>query len=270
MLRQLFKYEFRQTAKVMLSVYGILALVTLFGALMLNGLSSDSLFAGLTLFFYILTVVALMIVVYIYVGMRFYKTMYSDCGYLTHTLPVAPSATLNVKLIVSFVWMFGAVLLTLLSVFLLIHGMTHGQLIPELFHALKNGSLAAELDEAFAVMGVSLGWSVGYFIGVMALSCLYYLLWLYASASIGQLFSQHKLAIAVIAAVLLYFINQIANLILLLTTMGSFFRSMESNSYVMPLEMRPALYGSVVLEAAFALIYYLITVRIVTRHLNLE
>ena len=49
-------------------------------------------------------------------------------------------------------------------------------------------------------------------------SCLLYLLMVFTSASIGQLFSQHKIAASVIAGVVLYFAEQIISTIIMVAS----------------------------------------------------
>ena len=49
-------------------------------------------------------------------------------------------------------------------------------------------------------------------------SCLTYLLWVFASASIGQLFSSNKVAASLVAGIVLYFMQQIFSMILMFGT----------------------------------------------------
>lgn len=58
--------------------------------------------------------------------------MYSDQGYLTHTLPVRPLTTLHVKLFVSMIWMLLSFVLLFLSVIGLLTGMSNGEIWQEI------------------------------------------------------------------------------------------------------------------------------------------
>lgn len=215
MLGKLFKYEFKSTAKVMLTIYVILIATTILGTI---SLSTDAMQTDLDtqplviqlLFFgsimlYILSVFALFVVTYIYVCIHFYKTMYSEQGYLTHTLPVKPSTIFNVKLITAWVWMIGSMGLFLLSLFALMTGATRGELLEVL-----NFSLMQE------VFGMTWGQYFLLMILMIVLSCLSYLLMVFVSISIGQLFNQHKIVWAIVAGIVIYFVEQTVGSIVLL------------------------------------------------------
>lgn len=222
MLGKLFKYEFKNTAKVMLVIYAILIVTTLMGTLALRstlrldnagvdpGPIATMLIVG-AIILYVLGLFAFFIVTYVYMCMHFYKTMYSAQGYLTHTLPVKQLTTFHVKLATSFVWLFVSLLLFIGSVFFLLNGVTQGEFWQEFskeFVTAFNGELAA--------MGFHTAGFIVQMLVSSALSCLTYLLWVFASASIGQLFSTNKVLASVVAGVILYFINQIASLVVML------------------------------------------------------
>lgn len=222
MLGKLFKYEFKSTAKVMLTLYAILIVTTLIGTLGLYatvGTANDvfdrspllSLLLITAIIIYILAVFAVFVVTYVYMCTHFYKTMYSAQGYLTHTLPVNPLTTFHVKLATSFVWMFLSVLLLFGSIFLLLTGASHGEIWTELSVEFRT-----EILREFAATGVSIGGFIFEIFVSLVFSCLSYLLWVYASASIGQLFSTNKVTASIVAGVVLYFAQQIISLIVML------------------------------------------------------
>lgn len=271
MLGKLFKYEFKNTAKVILTIYAMLIVTTLIGCLALRGAfrmsatghdnSVISLFLAAALILYILSIFAFFIIIYVYMCMHFYKTMYSAQGYLTHTLPVKQLTTFHVKLATSFVWLFLSVLLFLASVFLLIN-------------------VAADGDRELAAMSFN---GVGLPLWIFAsliLSCLTYLLWVFASASIGQLFSSNKALASVGTGVILYIVNQILNLIV------TFIAGSVSNKYAyggifqtiivtdtanIPIAANNTLMIVQTLYAAVVVIVlYVICNVIVRRHINLE
>ena len=110
MLGKLFKHEFKATAKVLLPLNLVLVLVTIIGMIILNldifSGTAMALVGAAYLILYILAIFALFIMTYVILMMRFYKSMYSDQGYLTHTLPVSPLALLNTKLLTGVCWTF--------------------------------------------------------------------------------------------------------------------------------------------------------------------
>ena len=128
MLGKLFKYEFRHTAKTMFLTYAALGLFTLMASAALyrmnRGLDSDKTFftvlSTTMLILYIIAIIAIYCVDFIYLIYQYYKTMYSAQGYLTHTLPVSPTAVFSVKILAMFVWMFFSSMLSVLSVLILL------------------------------------------------------------------------------------------------------------------------------------------------------
>lgn len=128
MLKKLFKYEFKSTAKIMLILYAILIITTSVGSVVLYSLDLDqagesklaSILSVSAIVLYILAIFAVLIVMYVYLCVHFYRTMYSAQGYLTHTLPVKTLAPFHVKLITSFVWMFLSMALMTASIVALI------------------------------------------------------------------------------------------------------------------------------------------------------
>ena len=134
MLKKLFKYEFKSTAKIMLILYAILIVTTAVGSVVLYSLDLDqagesklaSILSVSAIVLYILAIFAVLIVMYVYLCVHFYRTMYSAQGYLTHTLPVKALAPFHVKLITSFVWMFLSMALMTVSIVVLIASASHG------------------------------------------------------------------------------------------------------------------------------------------------
>lgn len=54
----------------------------------------------------------------VFIVMHFYKTMVSDQGYLTNTLPVKMSTLINAKLLSAVLWEIIAGVLFILSIFI--------------------------------------------------------------------------------------------------------------------------------------------------------
>jgi len=102
MFSKLVKHEFRATARIIPFIF----MVTVFLGLV-HVLTVRLNLGVLSVFSLILTVLmcfAQVIIAYALVIWRYYKSMYSNEAYLTHTLPVHPSMLLWSKLLVGFVW----------------------------------------------------------------------------------------------------------------------------------------------------------------------
>ncbi len=136
MLGKLFKYEFKNTAKVMLTIYGVLLFTTILASVSFfsTTLVEDnetllpllSLLTAAVTTLYIFSVFALFTVSYVYLCIHFYKTMYSEQGYLTHTLPVKPITLFNVKLATSFLWLVTSLALLFVSIMIIVFGASGG------------------------------------------------------------------------------------------------------------------------------------------------
>lgn len=122
MLGKLFKYEWKTTGKMGLLMLAALGIVTLLGVLgfvlpvstMSKAPSySDedsiamiltTLVAMVTMMVYVVTLMGVVYGMMIYLGVHFYKTMYSDEGYLTLTLPVTPRQLIISKVLNGGIW----------------------------------------------------------------------------------------------------------------------------------------------------------------------
>ncbi|MBP5263081.1 MAG: hypothetical protein J6Z33_01755 [Lachnospiraceae bacterium] len=122
MLKKLFKHEFKTISKMgglLVAVSGCLTLlaaaylVSPLFSVFLN--QSNEMSVGMTVMgvllgvLGILSYVAMLVGVSfgftIFLGVRFFRSMYSDEGYLTNTLPVKPMDLLIVKVVTAAVWM---------------------------------------------------------------------------------------------------------------------------------------------------------------------
>lgn len=284
MLGKLFKYEFKNTAKVMLTIYGVLLLTTIIGTFALRGAvrmevtGNDSPIANLlfatALIVYILSIFAFFIVTYVYMCTHFYKTMYSAQGYLTHTLPVKRLTTFHVKLATSFIWIFFSILLFIASIFLLVNGAVGGEL-----WSLLSTEIWKDFGRELAAMGISRAGFVLYAIAIIVLSCLSYLLWVFASASIGQLFSTNKVLVSVVAGVIIYFINQVMSLVVMTicglfasaSVSGSIFSVTATTVSGTTSKLQNAfLGGQMIYSVLVVIVLYVICNVIVRKHVNLE
>lgn len=260
----------------MLTIYLILLAVTGLGSIVLstdiagqNSSGFSEVLTALLMLLYVFTVFALIIVTYVYMCTHFYKTMYSDQGYLTHTLPVSPLATFHVKLIVSFFWTLCSIILLIGSILLLITGASDG----ELWEVLTTPEFYSLLAAEFSSMGFSLGQFIGYMVAAVIFSCFSYLLMVFASASIGQLFNQYKIVAAIIAGVIIYFVEQIASLILMFVSgigITKTITEQEMTGGALSVSFSPLLSSSLFLVIGFSAVLYVVCIVVVRKHINLD
>lgn len=270
MLGKLFKHELKGTSKVMLLLFGIITAITVLAVITLCiSPNAGSAISSTILVLYILSLVAIYIVAVVYVCWHFYKTTYSDQGYLTHTLPVGPLAILHSKLLTALLWIVVTTILIALSLFAMLTAATGGavfSITPEEWDMLMH----SWDSENF----LPLPWFIVYMFVFAVLAILHFIMMVYAAASVGQLFSNNKLAFSVVAGVLFYFAEQLISVIALLTVLSGFFRdiaSAESGIDVVPVgSFTTFLNGSLFVTIAFIIAYYLISAVIIRKHVNLD
>lgn len=218
MLGKLLKHEFKDTGKILLPLNLVLIGVTILGMIILGLKMFNSDFMAMVaismLLLYILAIAALFIMTYVYLMIRFYRSMYASEGYLTHTLPVSPIATLNSKLIISVFWSFLTLALCILSVFALIR--------TGLATTGYSTDYSLIISQIESIIGSSLEKFIGIMILMMFLSTISNMLMIYTSISIGQLFNKYKILASIVTYIIIYIILQIINT---LSMFGSTFSS---------------------------------------------
>lgn len=271
MLGKLLKHEFKSTYKVMLIIFAIMTAVTLLGMVVfrLCDITNDAtptsmvILAMVCLVIYLISLLAFMIISYVYLAMHFYKSMYSAQGYLTHTLPVKTLTTFHVKAVVSVVWLLLANVLTYLSAY----GLIYSLLDPMLWRAFMPQVLP-EIETMFVSMyGLSMGEFAVIIIISNLLSPILTVMMISLACSIGQLFNRQKVAASIVAGIILYFINQIIGNTLSMTTLIG--TDLESASALADV-YGSTIWTSLAISAVFALICYVGSNIIIRKHINLE
>ncbi len=212
MLGKLIKHEWKSTYKPGCLMLGAVALITFFGWLafqtpMWQKMSSGGSFEWLDLFgifTLIMYVVMLVVVNYgilIYVGVHFYRTMYTDEGYLLHTLPVTKHEILFSKVLVGSLWMLFVVVSIWFSVFLLGLSMVSA-VLPDQYSLIEFwGEFQYEMWDVLRLMGVE---EDALFLLTLLISLLtpfVSVTTLFGAISIGQLSSKYRVLMAIVAYV---------------------------------------------------------------------
>ena len=146
---------------------------------------------------YIVSAASLGFVVNLYFYIRFYRNLYTDQGYLMHTLPVKPWELIWSKAFVGLLWQFISFFVLIFSVFTVLFNTVAkaaNQSAWEMFTELL-GNLFENVDGGWIfVIGLL------YLLLAIAGSCMSMFLG-YTAISIGQTFKKHK----VVGAVGVYF-----------------------------------------------------------------
>ncbi len=273
MLKKLFKYEWKFFWKVPATINLALAIITLLGVMFIISplweLESEliGILMSTSLMFYYLSIFAGSIAVTVYIAIRFYRSAYTDEGYLTHTLPVTPRQIILSKLFVGVIWTFITGCVIAISVAVLIFTFIFASIDFNFFYEI--GEVWEEILEAFKELGFHFYLSVFLFFLLYAAGAFFNILMLYSAVSLGQLFSRHKIAGAVIWYIAEYMIVQFGSSILMSVAILGLFNSMDA--FDSPGAVTSLLFGGgFLLVLAGDIVLYCITEYMMKKKLNLD
>lgn len=276
MLAKLIKYDMKALSRYLVVIHVMLLAAAVLGRVFLVdgvfrggfGPRTDSgamrevadLIMGISIFLIIVLFMAACFGTLVLVGMYFYKNMFSDEAYLTHTLPVSRGQLLTAKTIAGSAWIFIDNILLIASIAILL---------------LTGDMMDAAFDMEARVLG-EMGFPdhIGY--GGIILSILVLIvvgaagnaLMLYVSVTVGQLFSNHRALGAVVA----YFcISTVVSLVSGLVGASIGLSASEAGDLTFLFGFCVKLFlGSAALEVALAVVFYIITLLLLRKKLNLS
>lgn len=264
MLGKLLKYEWKATARIFVPFYLAVVVFALINRIFISLNVSEgwmAFVAGLSGATYALAIVAALALTLFIIIQRFYKNLLGDEGYLMFTLPVKTWQNITAKLLIAAAWQLISALVVIGSVLLMV----------------AQPSTMVEIRKAFAdivielaKINLSLGAITAWIIAAILVSLFTGILFLYASISIGQLFSRHKLVASFGAFLVLNTVSQIIYSLLV----GALYLAMPQafvDNAVPPTEFFTGLLaGTIVLNLLMGVAYYIVSERILTKRLNLE
>ncbi|HJA30736.1 MAG TPA: hypothetical protein H9956_03690 [Candidatus Eisenbergiella pullicola] len=275
MLKKLLRHEWLETWKIPALISSIILALSAVSALYFHFAASPApdveLNVGNTVLFlgYVMLICSVSLILAVYLGVRFYKNLYTDEGYLMHTLPVNPWMLLASKALVASAWLWIVNLLMLL----LILPVTMAAL-PKLAY-FDPGDLSMVSESLLATLGGSIPGALFYLFPYLIVNCAFTAITLYTAVCLGQLFPRHK----VLAAILCYLgINA------LISTASSFFilpgmtgviithadEAEQFFSLVMPAFMRTIYIISFFVEIFLSAILFFVSDYIMRKCLNLD
>lgn len=261
MLKTFVKHEMKSTGRTMGAVYAVYVVATVLACIFsflkhyAGGGFSDGLWS-VTFVFYVVTLVILTVASMIYLCWKFYYTMYSAQGYLTHTLPVKTSWILNCKILVSAFFFLATCVVCMLSA-AITGAVVTGEGVDAITEVVKltvaEGAKAFDVNQTVFVIIMA---------AIICLTSLGYLLMFFAGSSIGQLSKRSKGAAGIAAGIGLYYVSQIVTVILIGVCYVVFRQAVTPGKAV--------LIVALMLELFWVCVYYAIARVILFRHLNLE
>lgn len=288
MLGKLLKHEWKCTWRVGGMMLLGLVLVSLFGwisfqAPMWQSMANDSNYSGFsmwdlfsvgTLIMYIIMLIGLNYGIIIYMGVRFYKTMYTDEGYLTHTLPVSKHQILISKILNSGLWYVLMELGVILSVFVLVFSMV-GALLPEGYSwADVWRELESEkyfLNEMFReIFGMTVNGYFGMLLVISLISPFCSMIILFGAISLGQLFTKHRVLMAIVSYVGIMIVVSIISSMIQSAFSVNLMMNYSSDNALAGGYMNITMWTSTILSVAEAVALYFVSYYVTSKKLNLE
>lgn len=296
MLGKLLKNEWKDTCKIGCLMLIVLVGVTFLGWLafrspMWQEMANDNYYyqaaygvnilniaSVCTLMLYAVMLVAVSVGIIAYLGVRFYRTMYTDEGYLTHTLPVTEGQLLFTKTFISGIWMLIISLGLILSVFALMAFMISAMLpsgysLSDFWREFQE-VYETELKDIFIMIEKEMGMNFRaywiYMIASMILSSFISVMTLFGAISMGQLFTKHRVLMAIASYIAISMFKGIFT---------SIIEGIVTSVYASNTVGSPTIVGSyintnmiiqLVLSVIFAALLYLVSWLVNTRKLNME
>ncbi len=269
MLGKLMKHEWNAVMKVMLPADAVLIAITILGRIMISArvFEMDGVFvqilSGLSMTIYVLCLLAVGMCCTIFLGWRFYKTVYTDEGYLLHTLPVTAHEIVLSKTLVGVCWSLITSILLFASVLILVLGV-----VPATEFTIAMRELSHYID---VYIGSRFTAWVIFFIFMLIVSSLYSVLWLFAGISFGQFLPKHKVLGAFIGFGISFFVMQIATTITM-ACCGLFNQALEVSDgsiegVISYMESDLLSFG---LSVVFVTLFYFFTHYMMNKKLNLD
>lgn len=284
MLGKLIKYEWKATYKICGALLLFMAIMSIAGCASfytpmwkyafndsrINRVSPLDILGVFTLLAYILSIVGVIWGMMIYLGVHFYRTMYADEGYLTHTLPVTSHQLLAGRIIVSGLWYLLVMVLMCLSFF----GLAYS-LINAAYSAYGGGeSLWAWITRNWDT--INWGFSVNtigdiitYFLMILVTPFTSVTI-LFGAITLGQLSAKHKVMMSIVSYFVISFISQmLVGLLSIPLTVSSTLSSLYNSHYSGGLYM-PTYALTIGVGVVLSVVLYFISNYIITKKLNLD
>ena len=194
---------------------------------------------------YILILSGLSMILTIYFAIRFYKNLYTDEGYLMHTLPVKPWMLIVSKLTIGTIWFYliDLLLVGAITLITLIALPTMAYFSPE--DLLELRTMFQSYHTIFTVPSI-----LFLAIPVMIIGSVFSLLTIYASISLRQLFSSHKVLASILCYLGLSTILSTAMMLLTAPTTAGVFIIQSTSAN--PMADFASIYWSIMLISLFA------------------
>lgn len=267
MLGKLMKYEIKATGRVLIPLYiALLAFAAINKVFIGTGLSHKLEGVGsipfiLSIFGYGCTMAAVFIVTFFVIIQRFYKNLLGDEGYLMNTLPVTTVMNITSKLSIATFWNIVSGFVAILSIVIMAFTPdAFGEFFYKLFHGFT---------EAYTELGIEIYIVIIELIIAAIMQLVKWVIMIYASISIGHLFSKHRILSSFGAFIVLNLITAaISSAIGIAFSLSDFPNLLGNIESSWPIHL--FLIFTILLNLIFFISYFIITNYILKNKLNLE
>lgn len=272
MLKKVFKHEWHTISPLLLAIHIIglsVAIICRIGINLMGGVqsSNSSIMAVFLLIAAIIAIGCVMVFTYFYTGYRFYKSVFAQQGYLTNTLPVTADQLIWGKGFTGIIWLAITFLWAIIASMILVLSYRDAS---EFFRELPNvlASLFCPGAPAIArTAGISL-----------LLTPFFMMIQIYVSAAVGNLFTGHKLLASAGVYLGLYFLQQIAGIVIMciaaphLRTITSRLTIDDSTAAVTVVydAVNYSLMAALIFSIVFSVVFYFLCRYVLNHRLNLE
>lgn len=266
MLKKLMKYEWKAVRSVLLMINAFTVFSIILGVIGMNGLvaskhTEEALIDVLLFMAYYATIIGVSFAMMVYIGIRFYRSLYTDEGYLMHTLPVTSRQLVLSKLIVH----GSCMLLTSVLIYISI-----GILILTLFvNETFSVSSATQMlfTECRNIFGASLPATLLCAAVASVISLASGILATYCAIALGQMFRRHKVTGSILCYIAILCLIQTLMSVLLMPQM---LLSMSGEKFNTAVYFNSVFLTSGVISLFLGIVFYLITLHLMNRKLNLD
>lgn len=206
---------------------------------------------------------------------RFYKTCYTDQGYLTHTLPVSSKQLLNAKTITAMLTYLLVLLAIAISIGVIImvgvnHIITISGYDPELARQEIAEGLMVVSKDLSDELGISTGLYITYLIVYFIIACAANIVTIMGCVSLGQLYAKHRIVGAILAYFMVNIILQIAGYICSLPMYTRMLANDYGSNATVIEVLSPSMNASLIIAVLMAVGMYFVNLHMMTKRLNLE
>jgi len=274
MLGKLMKYEFRGLRRPFLILLIIFAATTLVSCLLMMYTGSLHTASDITpailimtsFMLYYLGIIILCLGVLLSYTIRFYKTCYTDAGYLTHTLPVSARQLVAAKTLPAIVMQLLTNVFVLISLFFYLGVFASAARISLGDFDISQLNLQFAQELGISLVDYCLWLTVYCFVGCITGSCI-----TLGCVSLGQLYTKHRVLGALIAYFLVNMLLQVIALIGMIPMYTEVFRAELAGETPLLFPMMKPLFIIVgIASVIIAAFMCLANVYMMTKKLNLE